>query len=204
MRNVLQHVVVLCVVCLCSYVYGMEEDYDESFERAQQAELNREIGVARHAYLAAYRENNTVLQQRILDLFSDMYHDNIKVLAACLKEWNDYRSLAVATRWFVVALRERDEHFYNQIYQLVDDDDYRATLLTEVNMDLLQENASAQSSSVVPVASDFIDTANMTYLTEDEKHLIVPYRSDEDLGLKWTYDLSEGGFDKAWLIIQKS
>lgn len=192
MRNVLQNLVVLCLMCLCPCVYGMEEEYDESFERAWQVELNREIGVARQAYLGAYRDHNVVLMQRILELFSDTYHDNVKVLAACLKEWNDQRSVTVATAWYVIALSERDEDFNNQIYELVDDDAYRATLLTEVNTHLLQENAAAQNFSGVLTSSDFVDSVNLTY------------HADAYSGLSWAYDLSEGGLDKAWLLVQKS
>lgn len=192
MRNVLQNLVVLCLVCLCPCVYGMEEEYDEPFERAWQVELNREIGVARQVYLGAYRDHNVVLMQRILELFSDTYHDNVKVLAACLKEWNDQRSVTVATAWYVIALSERDEDFNNQIYELVDDDVYRTTLLTEVNTRLLQEDAAVQNFSGVPMSSDFVDSVNLTY------------RADAYSGLSWTFDLSEGCLDKAWLLIQKS
>lgn len=204
------------VSCAGMNLLSMDNQRDEAEELAWQAELAREIVIARDVFLQASIDGNHVLQERILGLFPIEHHDDIKLFAACRAEWLARHDVTIAVNAYVNALIRRDEAFRDRIGELIDDNQYKVNLITAVNAKLLEDDPFVVPVTTEPIrteqslqdnqdvgdlrSSDFISEANASAMSDEVRNFGFV---EDDSEVCWTYDVSDG-FDNAWLLIHKS
>ena len=205
--------IIFLVGCIDNNLWSMnDQQKDEAFVQAREAELAREVAVARDIFLQASIDGNNVLMERILGLFPVEYHDDIKLFATCRAQWRHSYDVKVAVNSYFNARIRHDYALCDRIFELIDDNQYRTILITDVNARVLEEDPFAvpvrdeDEKQVVPEtnelgdqslgSADFISEANASAISDEAKN----FGSVEDDRVRWTYDMSDG-FDNAWLLI---